>query len=36
MKIIEYEKKYLEEVSNHNGKCYLAIENDKAIGLIYA
>ena len=24
----------LEEVNNNNGKCYLAIENDKAIGLI--
>ena len=24
----------LEEVNNYNGKCYLAIENDKAIGLI--
>ena len=24
----------LEEVKNNNGKCYLAIENDKAIGLI--
>ena len=72
MKIIEYEKKYLEDVRNllteleeyivsidkdeldqvhpeyyekmalvdldevdkNNGKCYLAIENDKAIGLI--
>src|SRR5574344_1346406 len=26
--------KDLEEVNNYNGKCYLAIENDKAIGLI--
>ncbi len=25
---------YLEEVKDNNGKCYLAIENDKAIGLI--
>ena len=24
----------LDEVNNNNGKCYLAIENDKAIGLI--
>ena len=24
----------LEEINNYNGKCYLAIENDKAIGLI--
>ena len=24
----------LEEVENNNGKCYLAIDNDKAIGLI--
>lgn len=24
----------LDEVKNNNGKCYLAIENDKAIGLI--
>ena len=24
----------LEEVNNYNGKCYLAVENDKAIGLI--
>lgn len=24
----------LEEVNNYNGKCYLAIENEKAIGLI--
>ena len=24
----------LEEVNKNNGKCYLAIENDKAIGLI--
>lgn len=24
----------LEDVKNNNGKCYLAIENDKAIGLI--
>ena len=24
----------LDEVSNNNGKCYLAIEDDKAIGLI--
>ena len=24
----------LEEVKNNNGKCYLAIEKDKAIGLI--
>ena len=24
----------LEKVSNNNGKCYLAIENNKAIGLI--
>lgn len=24
----------LEEVTNYNGKCYLAIEDDKAIGLI--
>ena len=24
----------LEEVENNNGKCYIAIENDKAIGLI--
>ncbi len=24
----------LEEIKNHNGKCYLAIENDKVIGLI--
>jgi len=24
----------LDEVNNQNGKCYLAIENDKAIGLI--
>lgn len=24
----------LEEVKNNNGKCYLAIENDKTIGLI--
>ena len=24
----------LEEVNNYNGKCYLAIEDDKAIGLI--
>lgn len=24
----------LEEVNNNNGKCYLAVENDKAVGLI--
>ena len=24
----------LEEVKNNNGKCYIAIENDKAVGLI--
>lgn len=24
----------LEEVNNYNGKCYLAIENNKAVGLI--
>ena len=24
----------LEEVKNYNGKCFLAVENDKAIGLI--
>ena len=24
----------LEKVKNYNGKCYLAIENDKAVGLI--
>lgn len=24
----------LEEVKNYNGKCYLAIENDKTVGLI--
>ncbi len=24
----------LEEVKNNNGKCYLAIENDKAVGVI--
>ena len=24
----------LEEISNYNGKCFLAIENDKAVGLI--
>ena len=24
----------LEEVNNYNGKCYLAVENDTAIGLI--
>jgi ribosomal protein S18 acetylase RimI-like enzyme len=24
----------LEEINNNNGKCYLAIENDKVIGLI--
>ena len=24
----------LEEVNNYNGKCYLAIEDDKAVGLI--
>ena len=24
----------LEEVKNNNGKCYLAVENNKAIGLI--
>lgn len=24
----------LEKVKNHNGKCFLAVENDKAIGLI--
>lgn len=24
----------LEEIRNNNGKCYLAVENDKAIGLI--
>jgi len=24
----------LEEINNYNGKCYLAIENNKAIGLI--
>lgn len=24
----------LEKVNNNNGKCYLAIENDKAVGLI--
>ena len=24
----------LEEVKNNNGKCYIAVENDKAIGLI--
>ena len=24
----------LEEVKENNGKCYLAIENDKAVGLI--
>lgn len=34
MKIIEYEEKYLEDVKENNGKCYLAIENNKAIGLI--
>ena len=26
--------KDLEEVENNNGKCYIAIENDKAVGLI--
>ena len=26
--------KDLDEVNNNNGKCYLAIENDKAIGMI--
>ena len=24
----------LEEVENNNGKCYIAVDNDKAIGLI--
>ena len=24
----------LEDVKNYNGKCYIAVENDKAIGLI--
>ncbi len=24
----------LEEINNYNGKCYLAVENEKAIGLI--
>ena len=24
----------LEEVKNNNGKCYIAVENDKVIGLI--
>ena len=24
----------LEEVKNNNGKCYIAVENDKAVGLI--
>ena len=24
----------LEEVENNNGKCYIAVENDKAVGLI--
>lgn len=24
----------LEEVNNNNGKCYLTVENDKAVGLI--
>jgi len=24
----------LEEVNNYEGKCYLAIKNDKAVGLI--
>ena len=24
----------LEEINDNNGKCYLAVENDKAIGLI--
>ena len=26
--------KDLEEVENNNGKCYIAVENDKAVGLI--
>jgi len=34
----EYKEKMalldLEEVNNYNGKCYLAIENNKAVGLI--
>lgn len=44
MKIIEYQEKYLEDVKNllveleelknNEGKCYLAIENQKVIGLI--
>ena len=24
----------LEDVKNYNGKCYIAVENDKAVGLI--
>ena len=24
----------LEEVKNNNGKCYIAVDNDKAVGLI--
>ena len=24
----------LEEVNNNNGKCYIAVDNDKAVGLI--
>lgn len=35
---LEYRKKMaildLEEVKNNNGKCYLAVEDDKVIGLI--
>ena len=34
MKIIEYEDKYLEDVKDNDGKCILAVENNKAIGLI--
>ena len=25
----------LEDVKNYNGKCYIAVENDKAIGLLW-
>ena len=32
--ILKYIIQLEEEVSNNNGKCYLAIENNKAIGLI--
>ena len=29
-----YKYYILEEVKNNNGKCYIAVENDKAVGLI--